>query len=95
MLQRCKTFKFRGAFSKICTLPKGSKIASCSSGNHSQGCAIAAKICGINFVVYMPETAPEAKVAATKGYGAEVRQAGHTFDDAYKKCMEDLKKKKI
>ena len=42
----------------------------------------------------MPETAPEAKVAATKGYGAEVRQAGHTFDDAYKKCMEDLKKEK-
>ena len=40
----------------------------------------------------MPETAPEAKVSATKGYGAEVRQYGQTFDDANKKCLDDLKK---
>ena len=40
----------------------------------------------------MPETAPEAKVAATKGYGAEVIQYGQTFDEANKKCLEDLKK---
>ena len=92
MLQRCKAFKFRGALSKISTLPKGSTIACASAGNHSQGCALASKICGINCVVYMPETAPQAKVAATKGYGAEVRQFGQTFDDANKKCLEDLKK---
>ena len=81
MLQRCKAFKFRGALSKISTLPKGSTIACASAGNHSQGCALASKICGINCVVYMPETAPQAKVAATRGYGAEVRQYGQTFDD--------------
>jgi threonine dehydratase len=92
MLQRCKAFKFRGALSKISTLPKGSKIACASAGNHSQGCALSAKICGINCVVYMPETAPEAKVLATQGYGAEVRQYGQTFDDANAKCKEDLKK---
>ena len=92
MLQRCKAFKFRGALSKISTLPKGSTIACASAGNHSQGCALASKICGINCVVYMPETAPQAKVAATKGYGAEVRQFGQTFDEANKKCLEDLKK---
>ena len=91
MLQRCKAFKFRGALSKISTLPKGSKIACASAGNHSQGCALASKICGIKCIVYMPETAPKAKVAATKGYGAEVRQYGKTFDDANKKCLEDLK----
>ena len=94
MLQRCKAFKFRGALSKISTLPKGSKIACASAGNHSQGCALASKICGINCVVYMPETAPQAKVAATRGYGAEVRQYGQTFDDANKKCLEDLKVEK-
>ena len=94
MLQRCKAFKFRGALSKISTLPKGSKIACASAGNHSQGCALASKICGIKCVVYMPETAPQAKVAATKGYGAEVRQFGQTFDDANKKCLEDLKVEK-
>ena len=92
MLQRCKAFKFRGALSKISTLPKGSKIACASAGNHSQGCALSAKICGINCVVYMPETAPVEKVLATQGYGAEVRQYGQTFDDANAKCKEDLKK---
>jgi threonine dehydratase len=92
MLQRCKAFKFRGALSKISTLPKGSTISCASAGNHSQGCALASKICGINCIVYMPETAPQAKVAATRGYGAEVRQYGQTFDDANKKCQEDLQK---
>ena len=94
MLQRCKAFKFRGALSKISTLPKGSTIVCASAGNHSQGCALASKICGINCIVYMPETAPMAKVAATRGYGAEVRQYGQTFDDANKKCLEDLEKEK-
>ena len=94
MLQRCKAFKFRGALSKISTLPKGAKIVCASAGNHSQGCALASKICGINCVVYMPETAPQAKVAATRGYGAEVKQYGQTFDDANKKCLEDLKVEK-
>ena len=94
MLQRCKTFKFRGALSKISTLPKGSTVTCTSSGNHSQGCALASKIYGLNCIVYMPENAPEAKVAATKGYGAEVRQHGHTYEDAHKKCMEDLEKNK-
>ena len=94
MLQRCKAFKFRGALSKISTLPKGSTIACASAGNHSQGCALASKLCGIKCVVYMPETAPQAKVAATRGYGAEVRQYGQTFDDANKKCLEDLEKEK-
>ena len=92
MLQRCKAFKFRGALSKISTLAKGSTISCASAGNHSQGCALASKICGINCIVYMPETAPQAKVAATRGYGAEVRQYGQTFDDANKKCQEDLLK---
>ena len=92
VLQRCKAFKFRGALSKISTLPKGSKIACASAGNHSQGCALSAKICNIDCTVYMPETAPEAKVLATRGYGAIVRQYGQTFDEANEKCKEDLKK---
>ena len=92
VLQRCKAFKFRGALSKISTLPKGSKIACASAGNHSQGCALSANICNIDCTVYMPETAPEAKVLATRGYGAIVRQYGQTFDEANEKCKEDLKK---
>ncbi len=91
IFQRCRAFKFRGAISKISTLPKGSTIVCASAGNHSQGCSLSAKLCGINCIVYMPETAPEEKVIATKGYGAEVRQFGQTFDEANSKCKEDLK----
>jgi threonine dehydratase len=94
MLQRCKAFKFRGALSKISTLPKGTSIACASAGNHSQGCALAAKLCGIKCIVYMPETAPDAKVAATQGYGAEVRLFGKNFDEAKQKCLDDLEKDK-
>jgi threonine dehydratase len=91
MLQRCKAFKFRGALSKISTLPKGAKIACASAGNHSQGCALSSQLCGLKCTVYMPETAPESKVLATKGYGADVHQYGQTFDEANKKCQEDVK----
>ena len=92
MMQRCRAFKFRGAISKISNIPKGTSIACVSTGNHSQGCALSAKLCGLNCIVYMPESAPEDKITATKGYGAEVRQYGQTFDEANQKCLEDLKK---
>ena len=91
ILQRYKAFKFRAALSKISTLPIGSKIACAGAGNHSQGCALSSKLCNINCTVYMPETAPEAKVLATEGCGAKVIQYGQTFDEANKKCKEDLK----
>lgn len=90
-LQRCRAFKFRGALSKISTLPKGSTIVCASAGNHSQGCALASSFLGIHCIVFMPETAPVAKVVATRGYGAEVIQYGPTFDDANAKCMEYCK----
>ncbi|MCQ2383192.1 MAG: threonine/serine dehydratase [Clostridia bacterium] len=88
MLQRCRAFKFRGALSKISTLPKGSTICCASAGNHSQGCALSAQLMGIKCIVFMPETAPKAKVIATRNYGAEVRQFGQTFDEANAKCKE-------
>ena len=91
-LQRCRAFKFRGALSKVSTLPKGSTIVCASAGNHSQGCALSAQLCGMKCIVYMPLTAPVTKVDATRGYGAEVRQYGLSFDEAAKQCQEDLAK---
>lgn len=91
-LQRCKAFKFRGALSKISTLPEGSTVVCASAGNHSQGCALSSQLCKMNCVVYMPKTAPVTKVDATKSYGATVIQAGMSFDEASKQCQEDLAK---
>lgn len=90
-LQRCKAFKFRGALSKISTLPKGSTVVCASAGNHSQGCSLSSKLCGMKCIVYMPETAPKSKVMATKHYGAEVKQIGPSFDVANEQCQKDCK----
>jgi threonine dehydratase len=89
-LQRCRSFKFRGAMNKIARLPPNSVVTCASAGNHSQGTALAASLCGMKSIIYMPMTAAAAKVSATRGYGAEVIQFGTGFDDAMARCKEDL-----
>jgi threo-3-hydroxy-L-aspartate ammonia-lyase len=74
-LQRIGAFKFRGAFNAISRLSPeqlGRGVAAYSSGNHAQAVALAASLAGTSAVILMPEDAPPTKVAATKGYGAEV-----------------------
>jgi threonine dehydratase len=73
--QRMGAFKFRGAFNALskfdATQRKGGVIAF-SSGNHAQAIALSARLLQMPAVIVMPKDAPAAKVAATKGYGAEV-----------------------
>jgi threonine dehydratase len=74
-LQRVGAFKFRGAYNKIAQLSAEQKragVVAFSSGNHAQGVALAAKLLGVPAVIVMPSDAPAAKLAATRGYGAEV-----------------------
>jgi threonine dehydratase len=74
-LQITGSFKARGAWSAISALPpevRARGILAYSSGNHAQGIAWAAAAHGTPAVIVMPSDAPEAKVAGTKGYGAEV-----------------------
>jgi threonine dehydratase len=74
-LQRGGSFKIRGAYNKVSSLPEQAQrggVVAFSSGNHAQAVAIAAGICGIRAVIVMPEDAPGTKLAATRGYGAEV-----------------------
>lgn len=73
--QRMGAFKFRGAFnalSKFSPEQRKAGVVAFSSGNHAQGIALSAKILGMPATIVMPHDAPEAKVAATKGYGANV-----------------------
>ncbi len=71
-LQRGGAFKFRGAYNTIAQLPPGTGVAAFSSGNHAQAVALAASLLGAPAVILMPEDAPPTKLAATRGYGAEV-----------------------
>ena len=73
--QRMGAFTFRGAFnalSKFSPEQRKAGVVAFSSGNHAQGIALSAKILNIPATIVMPHDAPAAKVAATKGYGANV-----------------------
>jgi threonine dehydratase len=70
--QRTGSFKFRGAYNKLSTLPAGQDVIAYSSGNHAQAVALAAQLRGVRATIVMPEDAPTAKLEATRGYGAEV-----------------------
>jgi threonine dehydratase len=74
-LQRVGAFKFRGAWNAISCLPEDVRrrgVIAFSSGNHAQAVALVAKLHGIPAVIVMPSTAPASKLAATRGYGAEI-----------------------
>ncbi len=71
-LQRAGAFKFRGAYNKIASLPKGAPVLAYSSGNHAQAVALASRLLGSQATILMPEDAPRSKLDATRGYGAEV-----------------------
>jgi threonine dehydratase len=75
MLQRTGSFKFRGAFNKLSSIPqnaRGGGVVAFSSGNHAQGVAAAAKILNMQATILMPADAPLSKRERTKAYGAEV-----------------------
>ena len=74
-LQRMGAFKFRGAWNTISQIEPAVRsrgVVAFSSGNHAQAVALVAREHGIAAVIVMPSWAPAAKLAATRGYGAEI-----------------------
>lgn len=89
-LQRSGSFKLRGAYNRIRRLtPKelALGVVAASAGNHAQGVALAAGLLGTTAVIVTPEGASLNKIEATRSYGAEVRQVGETFDDAFEEAV--------
>ena len=84
-LQRTGSFKVRGALAKLAALGDGcvGGVVTGSAGNHAQAVAMAAKARGVRCVVFMPESAPIAKVEAATALGADVRIVGATVDDTF------------
>src|SRR5579862_3106688 len=84
MLQRTGSFKFRGAFNKLSSIPESARkggVVAFSSGNHAQGVAAAAKILHMQATIVMPKDAPLLKRERTKSYGAEVVLYDRDRDD--------------
>ena len=91
MFQRVGSYKIRGPLNKFALMPEEQKrrgVVCSSAGNHAQGVALAAKIHGIRAVVCMAANATPAKIAATRGYGAEVVLHGSIWDEANEKAKE-------
>jgi threonine dehydratase len=83
--QRTGSFKIRGAFNRIATLASTGateEIVAASAGNHAQGVALAASLCGLRSTIFMPAGASLPKIDATRGYGAEVRFEPGVVDNA-------------
>jgi threo-3-hydroxy-L-aspartate ammonia-lyase len=74
-LQRMGAFKFRGGYNAVNSLSEAERargVVAFSSGNHAQAVALAARLHGCRATIVMPQDAPVPKLAATRGYGAEV-----------------------
>ncbi|MDW3192714.1 MAG: threonine ammonia-lyase IlvA [Cytophagales bacterium] len=91
--QVVRSYKIRGAYNKITSLPKESLkkgIVCASAGNHAQGVALSCKLLQVKGKIFMPAPTPKQKVQQVKMFGkdmVEVILTGDTFDDAYKAAM--------
>lgn len=83
-LQRTGSFKIRGAYTRIHGLTDEERsrgVVAASAGNHAQGVALASSLLGTKATVFMPQRAPLPKLAATRGYGAEVHLHGAMLEE--------------
>src|SRR5260370_8992705 len=89
-------FKFRGAYNAMSRLSPEERnrgVLAYSSGNHAQAVALAGRLLGIRATIVMPADAPAVKVAATRGYGAEIvtydRAAGESREAVAERIARD------
>jgi threonine dehydratase len=91
IFQKTGSYKIRGPLNKFTFLSDEEKrrgVVCSSAGNHAQGVALAAKLNGMHAVVCMAENATPSKIAATRGYGAEVVLHGTIWDEANEKAKQ-------
>lgn len=86
-LQRTGSFKTRGAYNKLAGIEEddgttAERAVAASAGNHAQGVALAAAKTGLDATIVMPTNAPQSKIDATRGYGADVELHGQNFQAA-------------
>jgi len=92
-LQVVRSFKIRGAYTLISSLPENERrrgVICASAGNHTQGVAFSCRAMGIPGIIYMPATTPRQKVKQVQRFGGEfieIRLTGDTYDDAYAEAV--------
>jgi threonine dehydratase len=94
-LQRTGSYKIRGAYNRLARLSDEEKargVVAASAGNHAQGVAFAARELGIHATIFMPVGVPQPKLAATRGYGADVVLRGTTVEEPLRAAAEFAEK---
>ncbi|MEP6990376.1 MAG: threonine/serine dehydratase [bacterium] len=90
-LQRTGSFKLRGAYNALATLPatvRAGGVVASSAGNHGLGVAHAARILGLRARIFVPASAPAVKRDGILALGAEVDASAATYDDAHAAAVE-------
>lgn len=86
-LQHAGSFKTRGAFNNLLSLPvPAAGVSAASGGNHGAAVAYAASRRGVKATIFVPEISPAAKIEAIKRFGADVVVGGAQYDDAQAAC---------
>ena len=95
-LQVTGSFKFRGAYNAISAMSRSQKangVVACSSGNHAQGIAEAARLLGTSATIVMPGDSPKIKIARTKRSGAKIITYDRASEDrdeiAHRLCKKN------
>jgi len=94
-LQRTGSYKIRGAYNRLARLSDEEKargVVAASAGNHAQGVAFAARELGIKATIFMPVGVPQPKLAATRGYGADIVLRGTTVEEPLRAAAEFAEK---
>ncbi len=90
-LQPVFSFKLRGAYNKIASLPRElleKGVICASAGNHAQGVALAAQRLGAKATIVMPRTTPAIKIQAVRDRGGKIVLFGDTYDEAYQHARQ-------
>jgi threonine dehydratase len=90
-MQRTGSFKIRGAYNAMSTLPEEAKargVVTASAGNHAQGVALAGDLLDVDATIVVPEVTPAAKIEAARGYGAEVVVEGDIYERSYEHALD-------
>jgi threonine dehydratase len=88
--QRTGSFKIRGAYNCMAQLSSEERergVIAASAGNHAQGVALAGRLLDVPTTIVVPEVTPAAKIAATRGYGAEVVVEGAIYERSYEHAL--------
>lgn len=98
-LQLIRSFKIRGAYNLIQSLPKvqlQNGVVCASAGNHAQGVAYTCNLLKIPSKIFMPTTTPKQKVSQVQFFGgdfAEIVLVGDTFDSSFQEAQRYCRKK--